>query len=357
MRIVPVTRAALLTTYIDVLRELGMPVERELTRAKIPAFIEEQPNSYVSKLFKFNFVRRCAHLEGIDDLGFHAARRLRFTSLGSTLVHDAYRGLTLYQRLRRVTSLIAIEDNTAQVALVRRNGGLQVVLDQARPWSKLECSEWQKLFGIIEIVRNAALPDWLPKEISIKSDRPLCDQASNYFSNTRVLRGRPVTSITLPSDLLAATRSPNKLPEGWNKAGQPEDEATPTQLSEFVGSLRCSIRPYLSDGHVSIALAAEMAGTSVRSLQRALTRLRLSYSDILEQTRFEAAATLLRNRDVKVIDVAMAVGYDDPSHFARAFRRVHGLSPREFQRVLKPPAESRQCSYRYQARPQKLLTA
>ena len=84
MRIVPLTRTALLTPYIDVLRDLGMPVERELARAKLPTFIEEQPNNYVSKLFEFSFVRRCAHLEGIKLLpnrdtlseGFSPFRRL-----------------------------------------------------------------------------------------------------------------------------------------------------------------------------------------------------------------------------------------------------------------------------------------
>ena len=40
------------------------------------------------------------------------------------------------------------------------------------------------------------------------------------------------------------------------------------------------------------------------------------------------AADLL-DRDARVIDVALRYGYDSPTAFARAFKRVHGITPRE----------------------------
>jgi AraC-like DNA-binding protein len=56
-----------------------------------------------------------------------------------------------------------------------------------------------------------------------------------------------------------------------------------------------------------------------------------TYSDVVEAARFEVAADMLEDPDQKIIDVALAVGFDDPSHFARAFRRVSGLNPRQFR--------------------------
>jgi AraC-like DNA-binding protein len=35
--------------------------------------------------------------------------------------------------------------------------------------------------------------------------------------------------------------------------------------------------------------------------------------------------------DAKIIDVAYATGYADPAHLARAFRRMAGVTPREFR--------------------------
>jgi len=34
---------------------------------------------------------------------------------------------------------------------------------------------------------------------------------------------------------------------------------------------------------------------------------------------------------LKSLDIAQAAGYRDPSNFARAFRRIAGVSPREYR--------------------------
>jgi AraC family transcriptional regulator len=48
--------------------------------------------------------------------------------------------------------------------------------------------------------------------------------------------------------------------------------------------------------------------------------------------RMEEARRLLRETKMSVIDVALEVGYTDPSHFARLFRRETGLSPSDYRR-------------------------
>ncbi len=48
--------------------------------------------------------------------------------------------------------------------------------------------------------------------------------------------------------------------------------------------------------------------------------------------RMEAAKRLLRETKRSVVDVAMDVGYANPSHFAQLFRREAGLSPSDYRR-------------------------
>ena len=57
----------------------------------------------------------------------------------------------------------------------------------------------------------------------------------------------------------------------------------------------------------------------------------LSYSDLITHIRVDVAAGLLRDPALRIIDIALEVGYDDPSHFARAFRKVSGITPRAFR--------------------------
>jgi AraC family transcriptional regulator len=49
--------------------------------------------------------------------------------------------------------------------------------------------------------------------------------------------------------------------------------------------------------------------------------------------RIERAKLLLADADRSITAVAMAVGYSAPSNFATAFRRMTGVTPREFRRT------------------------
>jgi AraC family transcriptional regulator len=48
--------------------------------------------------------------------------------------------------------------------------------------------------------------------------------------------------------------------------------------------------------------------------------------------RLNEARRLLRETKMSVVDVALEVGYANPSHFARLFRREIGLSPSDYRR-------------------------
>src|SRR5262249_41965319 len=54
----------------------------------------------------------------------------------------------------------------------------------------------------------------------------------------------------------------------------------------------------------------------------------------LTRLRIEEARRLLAIPSMPVTDIALAVGYQTPSAFAAAFRRLVGVSPREFRRAL-----------------------
>lgn len=78
------------------------------------------------------------------------------------------------------------------------------------------------------------------------------------------------------------------------------------------------------------ALAAE-AGLSVAQLERLFVQLyRLTPRQWLARQRLEAALAALEG-DASVAEVAHACGYADHSAFTRQFRRLTGLSPREWR--------------------------
>jgi AraC family transcriptional regulator len=51
----------------------------------------------------------------------------------------------------------------------------------------------------------------------------------------------------------------------------------------------------------------------------------------LVQQRVERSIALLERRESRIIDIALACGFANPSHFARCFRRQMGISPKQFR--------------------------
>lgn len=70
---------------------------------------------------------------------------------------------------------------------------------------------------------------------------------------------------------------------------------------------------------------------SVRTLDRYLKKEDLNFRELSQQVRFERACELLRVPGATVVQVALNLGFSDAANFSRAFRRVMGVAPSEFQ--------------------------
>ena len=99
-------------------------------------------------------------------------------------------------------------------------------------------------------------------------------------------------------------------------------------LPDYVRSL---VKAHLADGNLKIDELAEIADMSTRSLQRNLTENCSSFSQIMQEARFETACMHLDNLNMKIKDVAAALGYANSTHFSRYFRRHSGISPRQYR--------------------------
>ncbi|MGC4376386.1 AraC family transcriptional regulator [Fictibacillus sp. Mic-4] len=55
----------------------------------------------------------------------------------------------------------------------------------------------------------------------------------------------------------------------------------------------------------------------------------ISLSEYIRRRRLTLAAFELKDRNVKVIDIAMKYGYESPDSFTRAFQKLHGITPSE----------------------------
>ena len=101
---------------------------------------------------------------------------------------------------------------------------------------------------------------------------------------------------------------------------------------------RIRARLLACEGHYpSLQTMAEHEHLSPRSLIRHLHSEGSSYQALLDQVRQDAAFWLLSRSTATVEDIAVQLGYSDPSNFSRTFRRWTGQTPREFRGLANAP--------------------
>ena len=104
--------------------------------------------------------------------------------------------------------------------------------------------------------------------------------------------------------------------------------------------LRSLIADLAQGGQPSIERAAAQLGLSIRTLQRQLEREGLTYSKLVESTRYEMARRLLGDPTLSVAEVSTKLGYRSPSNFSRAFARWDGASPKEYRTAAAASVEA-----------------
>jgi AraC family transcriptional regulator len=84
------------------------------------------------------------------------------------------------------------------------------------------------------------------------------------------------------------------------------------------------------DGEIDFKKVAKLSLCSEYHFKRMFSFLAgVSLSEYIRRRRLTLAAVELRDRRLKVIDIAMKYGYHSPDSFARAFQSLHNMTPSE----------------------------
>jgi AraC-like DNA-binding protein len=96
------------------------------------------------------------------------------------------------------------------------------------------------------------------------------------------------------------------------------------------------VRKLLPTGRCNLATVAGHFYLSVRTLQRRLEEDGLVFEDLVDAARRAGAEQYLIDPAMQISQVAGLLGYTTPSSFTHAFRRWHGLSPRQWRKLRLP---------------------
>ncbi len=332
-RAVAFGRAGNLQPVVGFLSSIGAPVEAAWRRAGLPARALHQPDALVPVNAGIHFFESAARQQGIPTLGWLAARRFGVESIGF-FGRAMRRSFTLLEALEVAGRLVAANHSGArnwvsirgdEVAYCRRSGTNVEGSLQA---------DLQVLAMGIELVAAAGGASWKPTRVELQSSAPGLGIDDPLLEGVRIETGGRATAVVFSRVLLGkvlarpAGASPMSADEArkWVADGPPD---------RFAESARLLVRLQLEAGRPRIEDVADAAGLSRRTFQRRLGEAGLSLSRLVEEARFVRAVELLEDPDRKTIDVAYEVGYSDPAHFTRAFRRWSSLPPSDYRRLAR----------------------
>lgn len=176
---------------------------------------------------------------------------------------------------------------------------------------------------LIALLRNTTATDLCPVRII----SPISDPLTEDFAGCRFEHGRLTELCFSHEDAARALVTRNA--EMWEVFEPHLQVALADELfgSTIVEKVRNTLREALPAGNPTIAEVALRMGTSQRNLQRKLADAGTSFSKILEETRIEIATRYLTATSLSLQEIAFLLGYNEPSSFFRAFRKLTGKTP------------------------------
>jgi AraC-like DNA-binding protein len=323
---IPLVRVSVFLPFLNVLRQIGTPVERRLEQASVPVDLLSDPESLLPLAHLLTFLTRNARAEGVEDLGLRAAAQSHISGLGlfgQILMQSA----SLAIALDKASRLIPLYSSGQHIWISTWHGQARIChnLPKIAGEGRRYANQFTMLM-IIDLMRQAAGPKWQPAEIHLERG---VDDPRPYENLGVRLRESEVAAIVCDHHLLArllltSLHSDNRSEDFAKLAlGAPPDS--------FVESIRQVIATYMRNDMIGVDHIAAVIGLGSRTLQRRLRGRGLDYSELVAATRLALARKLLVDRAIAVTDIAQELGYSDAANFTRAFRKWTGMAPSAYR--------------------------
>jgi AraC-like DNA-binding protein len=184
---------------------------------------------------------------------------------------------------------------------------------------------------VLRLIQRGAGPTWNARDVRLT----VCDPAAlpERYMGAQVVEGdRMGMSVSFPSAWLLqpfdARGFVDSHPDRSNRFDLPV---------EFLDSLRRALEPQLHTPDLTVAFVARLIGMGRQTLQRRLRSKGTTLSAEIAELKKRRASDELARSDKPITEVAGAVGFRNPTSFARAFREWTGESPRDFRKKRRGP--------------------
>lgn len=317
------TKARSMGPVAEIVEQSGGSIARVFRRAELPLRLIEEPERLILLKDQLNLVECAAREIGDDALAARLSTQAGFGSLGPYGRQiDAMPRLG--QAIARANATIGplLQSSTrfsltVSQGLVKWTYGVTDRVEIGRQKNEMLA------FGyMLDLLRRFAGAHWTPSRLELPGPPLAAKSAVEKVFRGELSRGE-TAAIIFPADLLDL---PNpRLSQHPPLQGDPLPE--PDDLAACVERL---IGLALLEGRPNVNWLCRRLDLSRRSLQRHLELRGASFDALLQRALIMRASDLLRS-GASATETGLELGYSDPAHFTRAFRRWTGMTPREWR--------------------------
>lgn len=333
MKSIPLIRVSAGRPFVQFLERIGAPVESRWARAGLaPRALERE--SFVPVHHLNRFLDDAARTEGILDLGAVVALDGELAA-SSEFQRRIERARSLSDAFATAQRLVRAHNSAAQYWVAHHGDAVRLCRRLSPPDIASRQNDLFTVCEMVELVRRVAGPTWCPREVGFQSAGDFALDRIEALADTRVSVGRPATWISLPRQFLSRALGERTSPDLARGASGFDSWLDAAPSAGLVGSLRVLVGSLLERGHFDVHTVADAARMSLRTFQRRLAEEGTSYAELVDDVRCAAARTMLEQGNRKLIEIAFELGYSDPAHFTRAFRRWTSFTPGEYRRAYR----------------------
>jgi len=320
--------------FIDYMISTGMPAAKYLEQANLPLSLLEHRSGMIMEKHLWQLLDNVSEQESLHDFGLCVGNKVNIEVLLKGIMPRLMAQPTLLGMLQAFSQLVNEESSDATFWLTPSDnpdkywfcrGGVPGIQTGERD------AELYTLVLMIKLVRLLTGPDWVPDCIHLKTSDSRGLQSHEYFHSNLVKLNEKATAIEVPAHQLNKLFFDTLSTASIRNEQKTQVKYNPIFNERFSVSLSEVLSLYFASDNLDLKHAADMLGISARTLQRQLSKESTNYAKIVDLIRFNSAIPLLKDKKNKLVDIAYDLGYSDPAHFSRAFKRWSGVSPREFR--------------------------
>lgn len=271
---------------------------------------------------------------GQEDIGLQVARyvcpttfhALGFSLWASSSLFDALKRMVRFEVLLNDGCHLALEKTGEQ----RFDFTMTVRHFDNRPLVAPEGVDYF-LGAVVKMFRDMSDDAFSPAAVSFTRQRPDNPGLWERYFNCPVSFGEPDNRLQLSADsLLEGLPTGNTLLAEQNDK-LVEDYLQRLQMTDLCGQVRCALIDLMPLGLTTLEAVATELSMTPRTLQYKLTQSGTTIQTLRDQIREELARKYLQHSRQSITQIAYSLGFSDPAHLNRAFKRWSGETPTAFR--------------------------